>query len=270
MLACSPACSPSRRRPSRSSSPTIPLAREPETAGRVGRPAVGHRPVLRPGLQPVRHAGARASQRPRAEHQHHRRGARLELVHQPHRQRARSRSRSSCAGPIVGTGAGVADSGRITREKSAGAAPGFTAQDANGETWFVSFDAPANPEGGDRRRRGRDEDFWALGYNQVEYFLTALRPDAIEIDPNGDDAPPVRRAHAADATTMSARSSSGPTAAPTARIAPPPGACCRARCSAASSTTAPGPTIRTTSSRTSTGASCGRCACSAPGPTSPT
>ena len=37
-----------------------PLAREPETAGRLRRPAVGHRPVLRPGLQPVRHAAARS------------------------------------------------------------------------------------------------------------------------------------------------------------------------------------------------------------------
>jgi hypothetical protein len=71
----------------------------------------------------------------------------------------------------------------ITREKSAGAAPGFTAQDANGETFFVSFDAPANPEGATGALVVATKIFWALGYNQVEYFLTDLRPDAVDIAP---------------------------------------------------------------------------------------
>ena len=31
----------------------------------------------------------------------------------------------------------------ILREKSAGVNPGFTARDANGETWFLSFDPRA-------------------------------------------------------------------------------------------------------------------------------
>src|SRR5688572_4183452 len=35
----------------------------------------------------------------------------------------------------------------IVRDKSAGANPGFTAKDANGETWFLGFDRPSNPEG---------------------------------------------------------------------------------------------------------------------------
>src|SRR5574338_482103 len=35
----------------------------------------------------------------------------------------------------------------LIREKSGGYAPGFTARDANGETWFLSFDPPGNPEG---------------------------------------------------------------------------------------------------------------------------
>ena len=34
----------------------------------------------------------------------------------------------------------------VIREKSAGASPGFTATDASGETWFISFDSPRNPE----------------------------------------------------------------------------------------------------------------------------
>ncbi len=63
----------------------------------------------------------------------------------------------------------------IIREKTAGANPGFTARDANGETWFLAFDPPSNPEGAKRRRRGRVEVFWALGYNQVEMFITHVR-----------------------------------------------------------------------------------------------
>jgi hypothetical protein len=69
----------------------------------------------------------------------------------------------------------------ITREKSSGAAPGFTAKDAQGHTWFVSFDAPANPDGATGALVVATKIFWALGYNQIEYFLTTLRPDAIEI-----------------------------------------------------------------------------------------
>ena len=41
--------------------------------------------------------------------------------------------------------------------------------------------------------------FWALGYNQVEYFLTTLRPETIDDRPDGDGAAPVGRAHADDA-----------------------------------------------------------------------
>ncbi len=34
----------------------------------------------------------------------------------------------------------------IYRQKTAGAHPGITAKDANGETWFLEFDPPPNPE----------------------------------------------------------------------------------------------------------------------------
>ena len=55
----------------------------------------------------------------------------------------------------------------ITREKSAGAAPGFVAEDASGHTWFVSFDPPSNPEGATGAVVVATKIFWALGYNQV-------------------------------------------------------------------------------------------------------
>jgi hypothetical protein len=73
----------------------------------------------------------------------------------------------------------------ITREKSSGDAPGFTATDANGETWFVSFDSPVNPDGATGAIVIATKIFWALGYNQVEYFLTEFRPEAVKI---GDKA----------------------------------------------------------------------------------
>jgi hypothetical protein len=85
-------------------------------------------------------------------------------------------------GPVPGP-APVPTSWTITREKSSGAAPGFTARDASGQTWFVSFDAPPNPEGATGALLVATRLFWALGYNQVEYFLTEMRPETIQIDP---------------------------------------------------------------------------------------
>jgi hypothetical protein len=83
-------------------------------------------------------------------------------------------------GPVVGP-APASSRWTITRAKSAGDAPGFTAQDANGQTWFVSFDAPPNPEGATGAVVVATKIFWALGYNQVEYFLTDMHPETIQI-----------------------------------------------------------------------------------------
>jgi hypothetical protein len=71
----------------------------------------------------------------------------------------------------------------VTREKSGGFAPGFTAKDANGETWFLSFDPPGNPEGATAAMVIGTKIFWTLGYNQVETFLTKVDPAHIAIDP---------------------------------------------------------------------------------------
>jgi hypothetical protein len=62
--------------------------------------------------------------------------------------------------------------------------PGFTARDANGETWFVSFDPPSNPEGATAAVVIATKLFWALGYNQVETFLTTFDPARAVIDPS--------------------------------------------------------------------------------------
>ncbi len=70
----------------------------------------------------------------------------------------------------------------VVREKSAGFAPGFTARDAKGETWFVSFDPPTNPEGATGAIAVATKIFWALGYNQVENFISAVEPEQLDID----------------------------------------------------------------------------------------
>jgi len=71
----------------------------------------------------------------------------------------------------------------LTREKTSGAHPGFTARDAKGETWFLEFDPPYYPEGATGAVAVATKIFWALGYNQVESFLTTFDPKKAEFDP---------------------------------------------------------------------------------------
>jgi hypothetical protein len=71
----------------------------------------------------------------------------------------------------------------LTREKTSGAHPGFTAKDAKGETWFLEFDPPEFPEGATGAVEVATKFFWALGYIQVESFLTTFDPKRAEFDP---------------------------------------------------------------------------------------
>jgi hypothetical protein len=71
----------------------------------------------------------------------------------------------------------------LTREKTSGVHPGFTARDAKGETWFLEFDPPYFPEGATGAVVVATKIFWALGYNQVESFLTTFDPKHADIDP---------------------------------------------------------------------------------------
>jgi hypothetical protein len=72
----------------------------------------------------------------------------------------------------------------ILREKSAGANPGFTATDANGETWFLGFDPVSRPEGASAAVVVASKLFWALGYNQVEMFISRFDPARVIFDPH--------------------------------------------------------------------------------------
>jgi len=85
-------------------------------------------------------------------------------------------------GPIVGA---PPDPSKwvLVREKTAGVHPGFTARDAKGDTWFLEFDPPFYPEGATGAVSVATKIFWALGYNQVESFLTTFDPNKADIDP---------------------------------------------------------------------------------------
>jgi len=72
----------------------------------------------------------------------------------------------------------------LTREKTSGAHPGFTAKDANGETWFVEFDPPYFAEGATGAVEVATKIFWAFGYNQVETYLTTFDPRHVDIAPD--------------------------------------------------------------------------------------
>jgi hypothetical protein len=71
----------------------------------------------------------------------------------------------------------------LTREKTSGSHPGFTARDAKGETWFLEFDPPYFAEGATGAVEVATKIFWAFGYNQVETFLTTFDPGQVEFDP---------------------------------------------------------------------------------------
>ena len=64
----------------------------------------------------------------------------------------------------------------LTREKTSGSHPGFTARDAKGETWFLEFDPSYFAEGATGAVTVATKIFWAFGYNQVETFLTTFDP----------------------------------------------------------------------------------------------
>jgi len=85
-------------------------------------------------------------------------------------------------GPIAGA---PPDPSRwvILREKLSGMHPGITARDAKGETWFLEFDPPYYPEAATGAVVMATKYFWALGYNQVESFLTTFDPKRMEFDP---------------------------------------------------------------------------------------
>jgi hypothetical protein len=85
-------------------------------------------------------------------------------------------------GPIAGP-APDASHWVLLGPKTAGVHPGFRARDARGEIWFIELDPKTTPEGGTAAVTIATKFFWALGYNQVETFLTTFDPKRATIDP---------------------------------------------------------------------------------------
>ena len=72
----------------------------------------------------------------------------------------------------------------LIREKTSGAHPGFTAMDAQGRDLVPRVrSAVRSPEGATGAVAIATKIFWALGYNQVESFLTTFDPKKTSIDP---------------------------------------------------------------------------------------
>jgi hypothetical protein len=72
----------------------------------------------------------------------------------------------------------------IWRQKTSGTHAGITAKDAKGETWFLEFDPDYYPNAATAAAVMGTKFFWALGYNQVESFVTTFDPKRVEIDPD--------------------------------------------------------------------------------------
>src|SRR5262245_56168705 len=101
-------------------------------------------------------------------------------------------------GPIVGEPPDPSH-WTLIREKTSGVHPGFTAIDGKGQTWFLEFDPPEFPKGATGAVSVATKIFWALGYNQVESFLTTfdlknvdISPKATIRRPNGKRTPATR------------------------------------------------------------------------------
>jgi hypothetical protein len=67
----------------------------------------------------------------------------------------------------------------IIRPKQTGVSPGFVVRDEKNDVWFVSMDAKGNPVAATAVVPVATRLFWALGYNQIESYITSIRPEDI-------------------------------------------------------------------------------------------
>ena len=72
----------------------------------------------------------------------------------------------------------------VIRPKTAGAAPGFIVRDEKGETWFLSFDAKDHPRAATAAIAVACRIFWALGYYQVESYISSVDPRNLAVADN--------------------------------------------------------------------------------------
>jgi hypothetical protein len=72
----------------------------------------------------------------------------------------------------------------VTRPKTVGAAPGFTVRDEKGEVWFLTFDAKGNPRAATAAIAVACRLFHALGYYQVESYISNTRLESLTMSPD--------------------------------------------------------------------------------------
>ena len=102
----------------------------------------------------------------------------------------------------------------VIRPKTAGVSPGFTVRDEKGEVWFLSFDGKHNPTAPTAAAMVATKLFWALGYYQVETYLTTVRPENLVLDPKATvrehgTRRPLKHSDIKDAFERSARNADG-------------------------------------------------------------
>jgi hypothetical protein len=103
----------------------------------------------------------------------------------------------------------------IVSAKTSGVSPGFTARDSRGVRWFVQFDAAGHPGAATSAVAVATRLFWALGYNQIETHLVALRRDDLKIDDKATietratHRRPLRNGDVDDVLARAARSADG-------------------------------------------------------------
>jgi len=81
----------------------------------------------------------------------------------------------------------------VITAKTAGAAPGFTIRDRDGVVWFVSFDGAGHRDAATGAIAVATRLFWALGYYQVEAYLTTLAVENLELGESAQVTPPSGR-----------------------------------------------------------------------------
>ena len=112
------------------------------------------------------------------------------------------------------------------RPKSAGFSPGFTAKDSHGVIWFLTFDPNGYPQASSAAVAVATRLFWALGYNQVESFITRIDPKQVDIAPEAtiSPRPGKRRAYRRDdleaVLRLAARDADGTYRAVAGRLVP--------------------------------------------------
>ena len=84
-------------------------------------------------------------------------------------------------GPDTGTGP-APGAWTIIEAKSEGVTPGFTIRDSAGDTYFIKFDPPSNPEMASGAEVIATKLFYALGYHTPENYIATM-PDALSIAP---------------------------------------------------------------------------------------